>query len=51
MVFSELVDRVFEGLPADDGGEVAECFAVDGGLDAAFGVDCPAFVEPEVFPV
>ena len=51
VVFAELGDGVGQGFPADDGGEVAVLVAaVDFALDAAFEVDGPAFVEPEVFP-
>ena len=51
---AELGNGVFEGVPADEGGEVevggVGGLVVDEGLDAAFDVSGPAFVEPEVFP-
>jgi hypothetical protein len=55
MLLAELVDAVAECFPADDGAEVAVLLpffpvAVERGEDAAFEVDGPAFVQPEVLP-
>lgn len=50
VVGAVVIDGVLEGLPADDGGEVALGLTVDGGADAALDVDGPSLVEPEVLP-
>jgi hypothetical protein len=51
MVRAVEVYGFLESLPANDGGEVEVLFAVKRALDAALEIGCPAFVQPEVFPV
>ncbi len=51
VVVAELLDRVGEGLPADDGAEITPgVVAVDGCLDAPFQVRRPSLVQLEVLP-
>lgn len=50
MVLAEFAHGIAKRLPSDDGREIPIGFPVDGGLDPAFEIGGPAFVEPEMFP-
>lgn len=46
VIFAVHHDRVFESFPANDCAEVAVRLAVDLGLDAAFQICSPTFIQP-----